>query len=454
MTLSTRLRALLTGPLLLFVRSCSLPLPLSVFRCLSLSPSLSLSLSRTPTNRTPPHPPAWPSITPLGANLQASVHVFGREKDWKAALAEAIDPAVLPLEYGGTAPPLAHTPLLPAVHGALRRDDAAVLPAAMEGEGWGRETDDAAVPAAREEDASASSMSSILRCFSSAAGVHRSSGGGGGAASSRMVEGDSDGGGGGGGGVSPVVTGRSLDGSGDSFAGGGVDGRGDGGGGRLSSFINPGKERGSAERGGGGSIDPCKPVPEEMGGHTLTDGSKPCVSKTPITRRVSSHGPPSSGTPISDKCRDAEPVRGVSPPAPIAEAAAGAVALPASDDPCTAVSSLPPSSSFSSSSHVVIIRHQVNEHEGSTDFKGDGTGQECEHGSDDDLAGWVLDAVPGARMAAAVMGTLAGATLGATLGAVGFAAGIAEAVLPNGVWAEGVQAFQRAQFLGGWALGH
>ncbi|CAM9546778.1 unnamed protein product [Scytosiphon promiscuus] len=264
---------------------------------------------------------------------QASVHIFGGEKDWKAALAEAIDPAVLPHEYGGTAPPLAETPLLPDVHCALQREGAAVLPAAAAAAAaaaadvarQGAETD-AAAPMTCEKDATLSSMRSILQCFSSV----------GGDGTCRSLEGASEDGGGGGGG--------------------------------WFSFTNPAKERGGAE-GGGVSRAPCTAVPED-------------------------------------------------PPSP----------------------------------RVVIVRHRGDGYDGSANREKD-DGWERDH-EEDDLTAWIMDAVPGARMAAAVAGTVAGATLGATLGAAGFAAGVAEAVLPHGVWAEGVQAFQTAQLLGGWALGH
>lgn len=52
-------------------------------------------------------------------NPKARIHIFGKEEEWRAALAEVIDTHQLPIEYGGQAPALADTPFLPAVHQAL-----------------------------------------------------------------------------------------------------------------------------------------------------------------------------------------------------------------------------------------------------------------------------------------------------------------------------------------------
>lgn len=65
-------------------------------------------------------------VSLLAIRCQARVHILGDEKEWKPALAEAIDPRQLPTEYGGSAPPLSETPLLPAVHVARSRGDATV----------------------------------------------------------------------------------------------------------------------------------------------------------------------------------------------------------------------------------------------------------------------------------------------------------------------------------------
>lgn len=66
---------------------------------------------------------------------------------------------------------------------------------------------------------------------------------------------------------------------------------------------------------------------------------------------------------------------------------------------------------------------------------------------------WVLDTVPGARLAAGVAGSLAGATLGFTLSTAGYAAGVVEAMVPADTWQGGVNAFEAARFVGRSALG-
>ncbi|CAM9323532.1 unnamed protein product, partial [Hapterophycus canaliculatus] len=258
----------------------------------------------------------WQGIRGLLAT-QASVHVFGKERDWKRALAELMDPAVLPLEYGGAAPSLASTPLLPAVHCALQRVAPAALPLpAVGGAGCGKETD-AAAHAMCEEDATASSMSSILRCFSAGSGDGPCG----------SLEGKSHyGGGGGGGGGSPVMSGRRL--------GGG----GDGGVGRSLSFTGA-EKAGEGAGGGSGIVAPCKAFPKEINGCGLTNGDNPSTSKTPA-RALPPRRPFSSGTPVFDNGgRDYTQPRGITPRAPPAEAAASVVALPVSDDPRVVVSS-------------------------------------------------------------------------------------------------------------------
>ncbi|CAM9216226.1 unnamed protein product, partial [Discosporangium mesarthrocarpum] len=61
----------------------------------------------------------WQGIRGFMERTQARIHIFSSEKGWKAALREAIDPAHLPLDYGGLAPPLSSTPFLPNAHQAL-----------------------------------------------------------------------------------------------------------------------------------------------------------------------------------------------------------------------------------------------------------------------------------------------------------------------------------------------
>eukprot|EP00903_Cladosiphon_okamuranus_P006946 g6760.t1 len=355
---------------------------------------------------------------------QARVHFFGNEREWKQALAKAMDPCILPLEYGGTAPPLADTPFLPAVHRALGRDATTKLAVEAAGE-------DASGVSMGKENAMGRSMSCLLRRFSlgSVDGSCVFEGDTGSFTSS--VSGDYGGGGGSGGG-SPVVVSRGLRGSSGGFKSGGLaSGGGDG----LSSASTNAKENGGWGWWRGGGDIASKDPPTKPSVRSGTNGVKAIPTKN--------GAPPSGGCAKNDKANPKPaPLRSVAPRAPPLEAAPIVIALPTSDDPLAAAPPPPPPPR---SSHVVIVRQQLNGTEAGND-----DGEEEDDGGDLE---WVLGIVPGARLAAAVAGTVAGATLGAALGAVGFAAGVVEAVVPDQVWAEGVQAFQSAQFVGGWVLG-
>ena len=61
---------------------------------------------------------------------------------------------------------------------------------------------------------------------------------------------------------------------------------------------------------------------------------------------------------------------------------------------------------------------------------------------------WFLNIVPGARLAATVVGTVSGNTFGASLHAAGFAAGVVQAVVPDCVWEEGMRAFAQSKSIG------
>ena len=69
------------------------------------------------------------------------------------------------------------------------------------------------------------------------------------------------------------------------------------------------------------------------------------------------------------------------------------------------------------------------------------------------LSGWILGVIPCGRLAATVVATATSVTLGASLGAMGLAAGLAEAVVPEQMWAEAVNAFHTSQLMGRWTLG-
>lgn len=372
-----------------------------------------------PDQPPPASPPGYPLPHLSPSPKKARVHFFGKEKEWKPALAEAIDLAVLPLEYGGTALPLVDTPFLPAVHRALELGVTAVATSAVAATDTQAGED---VPTGSKEDVTARSMCSLLRCFSSL------DGGGGHCKFERHVSFNGNGDGSGGG--IPFSMGHGLGSSGGGFKSGG------GGGGALCLASTSGGETGRRE--GRGCDIAYKDVPEQEGVRGKINEDDNTASKT--KRSAPSQGRTSSGTP-SDNAKSA-PLRSITLRPPPLEAAASVVALPASDDPRAAAAS------SSSSSHVVIVGQQCGNNEGCND-----NGQEDDDDHHGDLE-WVLDVVPGARLAAKVAGTVAGAALGATLGVAGFAAGVVEAVVPGQVWAEGVQAFQSAQFMGGWALGH
>ena len=360
--------------------------------------------------------------------LKARVHFFGKESEWKPALAETIDPSILPLEYGGTAPLLADTPFLPAVHRALERDPPRKL--ALEA------ADGDTSVSGGNGGATARSMSCLLGRFSLGGGDGSCVVDGDTSSFTSSVSGDYGGGGGGSGGGSPLVVGRDFGSSGGGFKSGGLTrGGGDG----LPSASTDRKQKKGWWRGGGGVASKDPP--------TKAGDVRSVASHIEVEARQNKNGAQSPGWPLRGAANDnakSTPLRSVAVRAPPLEAPPSVVALPASDDPRTAAPPHP--SSSSSSSHVVIVRQQLNDTEGGND---DG-----EEGEDDrgDLE-WVLDVVPGARLAATVAGTFAGATIGAALGAAGFAAGVAEAVIPDQVWAEGVQAFQSAQFMGGWVVG-
>lgn len=94
-------------------------------------------------------------------NAQASIHIFSKEKEWKAALAEAIDPGILPIEYGGSGPSLDDTPFLPAVHRALDRVSTVTVSEGSDGTDTRRFRDSAAV---------SGTLSSIVERFSCCSG--------------------------------------------------------------------------------------------------------------------------------------------------------------------------------------------------------------------------------------------------------------------------------------------
>lgn len=342
---------------------------------------------------------------------------MGNEKEWKPALAEAIDLSVLPLEYGGTAPPLAETPFSPAVHRALKLGPVAVPTAVAVAAADVQAGDD--VRTVRNDDVSAKSMYYILRRFSVVGDgdqhkFERNIGVGGGG-----------GGSGGSGGGIPFLMAPGLGSGRDGFESGEIVG-GDGGGLCLPSTSVGATVR--LEKMGFDSA--CKDVTKKLRVRGMTDENG---NTAPPPGRTS------SGTPSGH--HESAPLGSSSVRAAPSDAAAGVAALPTSDDPRIA-----DSSSSSSSSHVVIVGRQSRNKEGCN--------ESGEEGNDDrrgDLE-WILDVVPGARLAATVAGTVASATLGATLGAAGFAAGVVEAVVPDQVWADGVQIFQSAQFMGGWVL--
>ncbi|CAN0490486.1 unnamed protein product, partial [Ectocarpus sp. 12 AP-2014] len=369
---------------------------------------------------------------------QATVHIFGEEEEWKAALAEAVDPAVLPWDYGGTAPHLADTPLLPAFHLALGRDTPARVRAAAAACHSGMQEEregEAAVPVECEGDVTARSMSALLRRFSL--------GGDGDSCTLERRSSSSEGsslGGDQAGGVGPVVFERNFGGGGGgSSESSGVD-RAGGGDDTNRSAKTWGKR---------GNVVP-KDVPKEVGGSGVTNEDDNGAHKNGRRGGAPSHRPESSGggggAPSNSYC----PAMHLG-----AQAAASMLELPSSDDPRAASSS---SSSPPSSSHVVIVRQRHDKRDGSdtADRGRMGQEEEEEEEEEEDRRGdleCVLDSIPGARLAATVAGTVAGATLTAALGVAGFTAGVMEAVVPAQAWAEGVHAFQSARFLGGWALG-
>ncbi|CAB1110764.1 unnamed protein product [Ectocarpus sp. CCAP 1310/34] len=381
---------------------------------------------------------AWQGIRGF-LTTQATVHIFGVEKEWKAALAEAVDPAVLPLDYGGTAPHLADTPLLPAFHRALGRDTPARVGAAAAAaakakakachSGMQEREGEAAVPVECEGDVTARSMSALLRRFSL--------GGDGDSCTLERQSSSSDGsslGGDQAGGVGPVVFERDVDGGGGgSSESGGVD-RADGGDGTNRSAKTWGKR---------GKVVP-KDVPQEVGGSGVTNEDDDGTNKNSTRGGAPSHRPVSGGGAPSNSYDSAVHLG--------ARAAASMLELPASDDPRATASS---SSSSPSSSHVIIVRQRHDKRDGSDTADRGRMGKEDDEEDEDRRGGLecVLDYIPSARLAATVAGTVADATLTAALGVAGFTAGVMEAVVPAQAWAEGVHAFQSARFLGGWALG-
>lgn len=114
---------------------------------------------------------------------QARIHILAKEKEWKAALAEAIDPAVLPPEYGGNGSSFEDLPFLPDVHRALELDSAP-LPAAAAVTASGLPEETAVPEAPRGGISAGESISTLVEWFSfrnrDCAGADSGAGGGGG----------------------------------------------------------------------------------------------------------------------------------------------------------------------------------------------------------------------------------------------------------------------------------
>lgn len=332
-------------------------------------------------------------------------------------MAEAIDLSVLPLEYGGTAPPLLDTPFLPAVHRALELGATAVA-TAMVADADMQAGEDVGT-GSKKDNVNARTMYSILRYFSL----------GGDGEQYRFERNISLGGGGGGsGGGIPFAMARGLGHTDGGFKSGAITG-----GGGLCLPSASGGATATVEGRDCGIA--CKCVKKQERARGMSDGEENTASKT--MGSAPSQGRTSGGT--SGDTNKSVPPRSITLRAAPIDPAASVVALPASTGPPTA---------GSPSSDVITVRQQYRKDEGCND-----NGEQDNNDHRGDLE-WVLDVVPGARLAATVAGNVASVALGATLGAAGFAAGVVEAVVPGQVWAEGVQVFQSAQFIGGWALGH
>lgn len=305
-------------------------------------------------------------------------------------MAEAIDPSQLPSEYGGTAPTLADTPFLPAVHRALERDASGTVAAAASAAGvqlTGEEQ--SGVDVLSDRAVAARSMTSLLRCFSLGCNGDYDHSNGNGNTGARY-EGDGDGGS-------------------YSKAGGGHGG----GGGPSGGY---GAEICSGEEADKNSGRPFSADAVSLDGDG-TDSSSAAPESMPNEAMLKAGVV--GGKHDDDELEKKEECGGASTCVPVGTPLPTAAALRATDG----------------RSITTIGEAKEGNRDGGGDLE------------------WVLNVVPGARLVATIAGTATSATLGATLGAAGFAAGFVEAVVPEQIWAEAVQTFQVSQFMARWAFG-
>lgn len=323
---------------------------------------------------------------PLNQNTKkARIRIFTDKEEWKPALAAAIDPRQLPPEYGGSAPALANTPYLSAVHSALKREDAGDSGyAAVNGVHLGGK---ATIEAPQPGDGADVSepMSCLLRWFSLRGGSERYEGNG------------------------------------------GVDGVG--GGGRDGGACGGAKSGGAV--GGGNGIDIAP-----MAGMPLAAMSKAEEDRSP------DEGAGLEQKDDDDALRDNKQTgfsnnvfADTAAPLGQEEAAAGGGALAAGVPAAVAGGGGGQEAGGGRSSSSQLIRDAGKEERDANDF------------------GWVLRAVPGARVAAKMTGAVVGAALRTTFGAAGLAATCAEAVVPGHIWTEAVESFEEWQVFVRWAIG-
>ena len=332
---------------------------------------------------------------------KARICIYSKEREWKAALAEAIDTSQLPQEYGGTAPALADTPLLHEVHRALERDAAAVAVATAVAKAVTVETVSAEPISA--ETITAETVSAETVTVAAAIGQLDEV---------TAVEPTSDDG----------ITAKtmaaillhfSLDAHEYNF--------------RRNCTVNESPE-GDDGCGSGGSVgdpvvetskfqatsDPPTPGSEEL------SGSENLVGPEQLSRSEDLAGP--------EELPGSEDLSGSQEDLSGSEDLSGTADMSGSEED--------PSVTSERSAHATSVGHETQ------DGKSDGGDFE-----------WVLNFVPGARLATGVAGVVIGNTFGAALTVAGFAAGVLEAVVPDVVWAEGVRAFEESRFCGRRSLG-
>ncbi|CAM9460561.1 unnamed protein product, partial [Laminaria digitata] len=339
----------------------------------------------------------WKGISQVMMATKARICIFSNEREWKAALAEAIDSSQLPKEYGGTAPALADTPLLHAVHRALERDAAATALGATSGgdaaavaaaetvsaaAAIGQLDGEAAVGATSDGVVAAKTMAAILLHFSLDA--HENNFSRTNCIVKGSLEGDDDDGCGSGGSAGDPVTKTSKS--------------------QMTTSDPP--TPGSEDLSGSDDLS----EPEDLPGSDNLSGSDDLSGSEYL-----------SGSEDLSGSRDQSESQDLS----------GLSDLSGSED----LSGTEDLSATSERSTPTIAR--AAGHETRDAKQCDGGGFEC-----------VLKFIPGARLATGITVAVVGNTFGAALTVAGFTAGVIEAVVPEVAWAEGVRAFEESQFWG------